>query len=162
MWTKGQIVDQAYDELALANYVFDLTPEERQSALRRLDAMMATWMNNGMSLPYAFSLDPADSTLDDASGLPLIAIEAAYTNLAKRIAHSKGKQIPPGLSAAASEAYEALSSRMARDAVQQQQMPLGTPAGAGRKPRGDQRGPFLPFPETSTLQTDFDDGLSFS
>ena len=38
-WTKRQFVTQAFEEIGLASYVFDLTPEQLQSALRRLDAM---------------------------------------------------------------------------------------------------------------------------
>ena len=42
-WTKRQFVAQAFEEIGLASYVFDLTPEQLQSALRRLDTMMAAW-----------------------------------------------------------------------------------------------------------------------
>jgi len=161
-WTKGEIVDQAFDELALAGYVFDLTPDERISALRRLDTMMATWMNNGFALPYAFTVVQADAALADDSGLPLIAIEATYLNLAVRIAASKGKALAASTRSNAKDAYDALASRMVRDSTQEQQMPVGMPSGAGQKARHLHNGPFLPFPEQSSLQADLDAGLTFT
>mgnify|MGYP003525752305 CR=1 FL=1 len=51
-WTKRQFVTQAFEEIGLAAYVFDLTPEQLQSALRRLDSMMASWNAKGIRLGY--------------------------------------------------------------------------------------------------------------
>lgn len=161
-WTKGMLVDQAFDELALAGYVFDLTPEERQSALRRLDAMMATWINNGMTLPYAFSVDQGDSSLSADSGIPMIAVEAVYLALAIRIAASKGKALAPSTKENAKGAYDALASRLARDAMQEQQFRSGVPAGAGQKLVGTVRNPFLPEPDAESVSTSLDGGLSFT
>lgn len=160
-WTKGLIVDQAFDELALAGFVFDLSPEERQSAVRRLDTMMATWLNNGMVLPYAFSVDVNDSGPEDASGLPMIALEAVYLALAIRIAASKGKQLAQSTKANAKGAYDALTSRMARDNMQEQQFRSGVPAGAGQKRIGTHLSPFLPDPDTQSISTGLDGGLTF-
>jgi hypothetical protein len=42
-WTKRQFITQAFEEIGLAAYVFDLTTEQLQSALRRMDAMVAGW-----------------------------------------------------------------------------------------------------------------------
>ena len=49
-WTKRQYIEQAFEEVGLAAYVFDLTPEQLQSALRKLDAMMAEWNAKGLRL----------------------------------------------------------------------------------------------------------------
>ena len=43
MWTKREFITQAFEEIGLAAYVFDLTPEQLNSALRRLDAMVGGW-----------------------------------------------------------------------------------------------------------------------
>ena len=43
MWTKTLLIEEAFGELALAGYVYDLRPEEMQAAGRRLETMMATW-----------------------------------------------------------------------------------------------------------------------
>ena len=40
-WTKQQLVEQAFEEIGMANYVFDLQVEQLQSAMYQLDAMMA-------------------------------------------------------------------------------------------------------------------------
>ena len=36
-YSKRQIVEQAFEELGLATYVFDMTPDQFDSALKRLD-----------------------------------------------------------------------------------------------------------------------------
>lgn len=51
-WTKRQFVTQAFEEIGLASYVFDLTPEQLDSALRRLDTMIASWNALGIRLGY--------------------------------------------------------------------------------------------------------------
>ena len=64
-WTKRQFIEQAFEEIGLAAYVFDLTPEQLQSALRRLDAMMAGWNTNGIRIgwpmPFQSALKPVPS-----------------------------------------------------------------------------------------------------
>ena len=49
-WTKREYIEQAFEEIGLASYVFDLTPEQLQSALRKLDAMLAEWNAKGLRL----------------------------------------------------------------------------------------------------------------
>ena len=61
-WTKREIVEEAYGELALAGYVFDLDPEEEQAALRKLDTMMAVWDARGVRLGYPLASSPAPMT----------------------------------------------------------------------------------------------------
>lgn len=130
-WTKRQIVDQAFAAVGLGAYAFDLTADERESALRALDAMMATWATKGLRIGYNTSTSPGSTDIGDDSGLPDYAIEAAYLNLALRLADAYGKQVSPGTAANAKQAYSALLAwvskpiEMRLDAV---------PAGAGLKP----------------------------
>lgn len=159
-WTKGDIVRQAYEELALAGYVYDLTDDELMSGLRRLDTMMATWISQGLRVPYAMSADPDGSALADPSGLPLVAVEAAYLGLAVRTSASKGKQLSPSTIGAARAAYDALITRQAIDDVRQQQLRSGVPAGAGHKSSTDRR--FLRDPATDPLRPGADGGLDFT
>lgn len=155
--TKRQIVEQAFEELALASYAFDLSPEELQAALQRLDALMATWSAQGMRLPYAFG-----GELDTDSGLPAVANEAVYLALAQRIAAGKGKMLPVSLNIAARDAKSALLTLLAHQQMVEQQMPDGMPRGAGQKTwRGTQR-PFFNAPDTKPLQTADDGGLNFT
>lgn len=161
-WTKRQLIEQAFDELALASYSFDLSPEEMQSALKRMDGMVAVWSAAGVSLPYAFVGNPDEASLDTDSGLPLIANEAVYLGLAVRTAASKGKVLSPSTKAAARGAYEALVSYVAREQAQEQQLASGTPRGAGRKPWRNVTQPYLTQPDGAPVQLAGDGGLDFT
>jgi len=159
-WTKAEIVSAAFGELALADFDFDITPDEQQACGRRLDAMMATWQGQGVTVPYAFSAGP-DVDLTQDSGLPLNAVEAVYTSLALRQAASKGKAVPASLKASAKHAYDSLASVVAHAEVTQQQYRAGTPRGSGSKPWRTTNAPFVPVPTTSPLQLADDGGLNF-
>lgn len=69
-WTKRQLITQAFEEIGLAAYVFDLTPEQLQSALRRMDAMVAGWNSNGVRIGYPLPSSPDSSNIDADSGVP--------------------------------------------------------------------------------------------
>lgn len=150
MWTKRQIAEEAYGELALAGYTFDLTPEEMNTALRRLDTMMATWEGKGIRIGYAFPSGPNTADLDTPSGIPDSAVEAAYLNLAIRLAPGNGKQLQPATLANARAGYDTLLWAAAHP--QQQQLPNTMPRGAGNKPWRTQVQPFFPHPDTNPLQ----------
>ena len=51
-YTKRDIVNQAFGEIGMADYVFDLQPQQLDSALRQLDMMMATWNGKGIRIGY--------------------------------------------------------------------------------------------------------------
>ena len=69
-WTKRQFITQAFEEIGLAAYVFDLTPDQLDSALRRMDAMVAGWNANGVRINYPLPNNPEDSDIDQPSGVP--------------------------------------------------------------------------------------------
>lgn len=131
-WTKRQFVEAAFDEIGLASYVYDLQPEQLQSALRRLDAMMATWNNKGIRVGYPLPSSPEDSDLDVETGVPDAANEAIYLNLGIRIAPGFGKQVSMDTKKSARDGYLGLLSKTAN--VQEQQFPSTTIRGAGSKP----------------------------
>ena len=137
-WSKRQIIEEAYAELALAGYTFDRTPAEDLRAVRRLDAMLAFWDKRGISLGYALSDEP-DLELD--SGIPLHALEPVFLNLAVRLAPGEGKSAMAATVARAAEGYQMLMT----DAAQpiRQQMPAMLPRGAGYKAPNS---PFTPAP----------------
>ena len=85
-WTKRQFIEQAFDEIGLASYAFDLGPEQMQSALRRLDTMLAAWNALGIRLAYPLPSSPQDSDLDEQTNVPDSSNEAIYTNLAIKLA----------------------------------------------------------------------------
>lgn len=161
-WTKRQLIADAFGELALAGYDFDISPDEEAFALRKLNTMMATW--GALSLHLGFHMNASAETgdLDEPSGLPLFAVEAVVQNLAVRMAASKGKTLPRSTLTTAKTSYDAMVSKVAADQVQQQQLPSGTPRGAGRKPWRTINQHFVPTPDTSPLQSAADGGLTFT
>lgn len=154
-WTKRQLIEQAFEEAGLAAYVYDLSPDQLQSALRRLDSMMATLMEKGVILGYPIPGSPNDSNLSDESNIPDYAVEAVYLNLALRIAPAFGKSIMPETKASAKSAMDALLVRFAFP--NEQQFPFGTPAGAGAKSWRLNGNPFLPDPVVAPI-TNGDNG----
>ena len=158
MWTKKQLIEQAFDELALAGFVYDLDPDHLESALRRLDTMMARWATLGISIGYLLPASPDDSDIGDDSGLPDTAVEAVYLNLAVKMAASRGKMLTPETKANAKQGYEQLLGVAVRAAARPSPMPNTMPRGAGNKPWRT-GAPFFfgapctpAMPETSTEQ----------
>jgi len=127
----------------MAEYVFDLQPEQLQSALNRLDAMLAEWNAKGLRLGYSLPSSPQDSDLDEPTFTPDSAWEAIITNLAIRIAPGYGKAVSPDTKVTAKAAYNTLLQRAAFPL--EQQLPETMPTGQGNKPwRWDN--PFVPRP----------------
>lgn len=134
-YSKRQFVTAAFEEIGLASYVFDLSPEQLESALRRLDAMMAEWNAKGIRLGYPLPGSPESSDLDAESTVPDSANEAIITGLAIRIAPSLGKQLMSETKVTAKMAYNTLLARACQPI--EKQLPGTMPAGAGNKPYGD-------------------------
>jgi hypothetical protein len=146
-WTKRELISEAFSELGLQGYEFDITPEEQLTALRRLESMMATFEAKGVRVGYAFQmLDTSDPDTD--SGLPDSAIEPVYLNLAIRLGPGFGKAIRFETKQAAKDGYTTLLWLAAQP--QQQQFRSGMPAGAGNRSRIPCR-PFLAPPDRSPL-----------
>lgn len=154
MVTKRRIVEDAFGELALAGYVFDLDPAETQAAMRRLDAMMASWDEQGIRLGYAQGL-PSEGDLDDEAGIPAHAIEPVTANLAVRIAAGYGKTLSLPTLTAARDGLNRL--RNAAAMPRSRQIP-DLPRGAGAK-QWDR--PFLPPASRDPLDVSADGNLDF-
>jgi hypothetical protein len=131
-YTKRQFVTAAFEEIGLADYVFDLSPEQLESALRRLDAMLMEWNAKGIRLGYASTSSPQDSDLDTETNVPDSAWEAVITNLAVRIAPGYGKTVSPDTKMVAKQGYNTLLQRATFPL--EQQLPETMPSGAGNKP----------------------------
>jgi hypothetical protein len=129
-YTKRQLVDAAMAEIGLASYAFDLMPEQRDGALRRLDSLMAEWNTRGLRLGYPVPDNPADSDIDADSNIPDAAWEAVITNLALRLAPSSGKQVNV---ATATTARHSLNTILARAALPAEMKLPAMPSGAGNK-----------------------------
>lgn len=157
-WTKEQIVAEAYGELALQGYVFDLSPDEMQTGLNRLDLLMAKWEGKGIRLGYPMPSSPDDSDLSQDSNLPLHAVEPAFMNLAVSLAAGLGKTVTNETKRAAREGLAMLTTAAAYP--QEQQIPSTMPRGAGNRPWRFITQPFYPRPDQDPLQISQGGGLN--
>lgn len=157
-WTKRALIDEAYGELAMQGYVFDISPEEQQRAARRLEMMLGTWGADGIRVGYAFSADAGAVDLDEDSGVSLGAVETVTLNLAVRVAVGLGKQLNADTRRSASDGYQVLLRAAAMP--QEQQLPGSMPIGAGNKPWRSNT-PFTPPPDDGPLTIADDGGLTF-
>lgn len=159
-WTKRQFVEQAFEEIGLAAYVYDLTPEQLQSALRRLDAMMAGWGANSIRIGWPMPSTPDASDLDADTKVPDVANEAIYLNLALRMAPGFGKVLSPDTKADADAAYSNLLNQTAAP-TPERQFPNTLPRGAGTKPwRSFNSNQFVKTPDDPLLAGE-DNQLNF-
>ncbi|MFL1475201.1 packaged DNA stabilization gp4 family protein [Acinetobacter baumannii] len=131
-WTKREIVEKAFEEIGIAAYVFDLQPEQVESARRSMDAMAAIWSSKNIQIGYPLPTEADSSDLDQNSNIPDYAIEAFYLNLAKRLASNFGKVLAPEKVVLAKEGYENLL-RMAVSRPPQMKYACSLPSGAGNK-----------------------------
>ena len=131
-YTKQQYITDALDEIGIASYNFDLQPEQLQSALRKLDNMMAEWSANGLRVAYPLPSSPSDSNLQEECVVPDIANSAIIYNLAIRLCSSYGKKPSMELVALASRCLDNLRSAIM--IVPSALMKGGIPLGAGNKP----------------------------
>ncbi len=147
-YTKRQLIEAAFEEIGLAAYTFDLTPEQMQSAMRRMDSMVATWNSKGIRIAYPLPRNPDESSLDEETSIPDRAVEAIVSNLALRLAPSYGKQVAVEVKTSARQAYEILLARAAMPS--EMQFPSTMPAGAGNRPYVTDD-PFMPEPQSPVL-----------
>jgi len=155
-WTKRQFIAQAYEEIGLANYVFDIQPEQEMSALRRLDSMMAAWNAKRIRIGYLMSTSADGSDLDQDAGVPDSANEAIYTNLALKIAGSVGKAPAQQLVMTARDTYDALLAIAAQPRERRLDWMV---SGAGNKSITDQN--FI-YSQTDPLMVGPDAPLEFN
>lgn len=160
MWSKRELIAEAFGELAIAGYAFDLTPEETQAALRRMDGMVAAWDARGVRIGYALPAGPSLSDIDQDSGIPDTAAEAVYLNLAIRLAAIFGKALSIETKTAARNAYDVLLRAAAMPG--QQQMPNTLARGAGNKPWQNTQQPFFKTPSTDPLAVGAGGDLDFT
>jgi hypothetical protein len=147
-WTKREIVNQAFEEIGFASYNFDLDPDQLQSALRKLDSMMATWNIRGVRISFPLASSPDVSDLDQDTELPDWAIEAVYKNLSIRIAPSLGKVLSRETKADAKNAYNTL---LMMNTKPKEMQITGLPRGAGNKTFRYSDRPFLDKPTEPLL-----------
>lgn len=159
-WTKRQLVTQAFEEIGLGAYVFDLTAEQLESALRRMDSMVAGWGAAGVRIAYPLPESPSSSDLDSDSGIPDYANEALYLGLALRLAASFGKAVSPETKAFADLAYSNMALRVATP-TPERQLPSTMPRGQGSKTYQNIHSPFF-SPPADNIQAGTDGDINFN
>ena len=130
-WTKRQIIEQAFEEIGLASYIFDMTPDQFQSALRRLDLMVSSWLAKNIRISFPVPTSPQNSEIDQEIDTPIQVNEALILNLAVRLAPAYGKALAPETKIQAKLLYDQLLVEAAAPIEQQYVKTL--PLGAGYK-----------------------------
>ena len=129
-YSKKDIINLAFEEIGLAGYIFDLQPEQLQSALSRLDLMMADWSGKGINIGYPISSSRDSNSINEEIIVPDTALEAIYTNLAKKIAPQYGKTLSAESKSSANRSYK----NLVRENTTINTMQLDNlPQGAGNK-----------------------------
>lgn len=130
-WTKLNIINSALSEIGLGGYVFDATPEEKQDALSRLDALMARWEEDGIVTGYTVEDGPDVDTITGDSGIAQQYVRAVVLGLAVDIAPSYGKQPMPQTTRGAAEGYS--RARGGQTPPVKRRDTTSVPAGAGHR-----------------------------
>lgn len=128
-YRKKDLIKGAFEELGLGNYEFDFSPEMLQSALERLDSMMAEWSATGLQLGYPLTSSPDDSTITDESNIPIWAVSAVRTNLALTIAPILGAPVSQQTQKSAQDGYDLVMKMMFEPL--KYQYPSTLPVGSG-------------------------------
>lgn len=130
--SKQTIVQMAFEVAGLAGYTFAQTPEEQNSALRRLDGLMAQWQTEGIHINYNSPVAFGEGDLSDMSGIPDFAVVTASTALAMSIAPGIGKTMSAEAKAAFNQGMMQL--RTATAVIPEMIPTRQTPRGSGGKP----------------------------
>lgn len=141
MYAKRWYVTKAFSSIGLANYVYDLQPEQLQECLETLDSQMATWDGDGIRVGWSIPNAEGESALDDEVDVPNQAREAIYRKLGIAIAPNFGKAITPEHKQLAKDAMDGLLLLTALPVPMQ--YPNTLPSGAGNKPWRTVDNPFL-------------------
>jgi hypothetical protein len=154
-WTKRQFIETALEEIGFASYVYDIQPEQLNSALRKMDAMLSTWYGQEIRIGYPVPTSPENSDLDEETNVPDAANEAILLNLAVRLGPSFGKTVSIDTKVSAKKAYDQLLGRAMMPA--EMSLPSTMPSGAGNRwTQIDD--PFLPGPNGDPIQYDSGNG----
>jgi hypothetical protein len=131
--TKRMLVDAMFNEVALNGWELDITPEEKDTALTRFDALMWELLGRGMDLGYNFPDGIGQGNLADELGCPDQAFNGLSILGAKKLCPTMGKKISQESREALSDAMKAVRSA-ANGFIPSMSLPKGTPLGSGNKP----------------------------
>lgn len=129
--TKRKLIEQAYADIALNDWEYDIAPEETERALTRLDALMWELMGRGIPMGYNFPVAVGQGDIDDELGCPDQAFSGLASLLAERLCPTMGKTQSKESRIALTAAMKAVRNV----SIQAGQMALspGTPLGSGNR-----------------------------
>lgn len=154
-YTVREVANEMFRELGLADYDFDLDPEELQTAVTRMRGLVGRWeLKFGIHLGFNFAGD-----LDDDSGLSDASAEAVWLNLAVQVSPGFGKTLKPETKQNAKDALDGLLTIAAQPKSLQQ--PRTLPRGAGARPWGNTYRPFNVPPTDDQLPVGAGDSINF-
>ena len=130
--TKRQLVEQMFTECALNGWEYDLTADEKDVALTRLDMLMWELRGRGIDIGYNFPTAIGAGNLTDELGCPDQCFFALAVLGAERLCPTMGKTQSKESRIALHNAMKAL--RNACLGIKPMSYGYGTPVGAGNKP----------------------------
>lgn len=131
--TKRQLVEQMFTEVSLNGWEYDLTPDEKDIALTRLDMLMWELRGRDIDVGYNFPQSIGQGDLDDVLGCPDQAFFGLAVLGAERLCPTMGKTMSKESRIALNSALKAVRSA-AVQLVGSVSLAPGTPIGSGNKP----------------------------
>jgi hypothetical protein len=145
-YTKRELVLDAYDEVGLASYAFNLKPAQIERAVRKLDRAMGVLVGKGVQVGYPLTNSTAGLDVTVETNLPVWATEGVVLGLGISLATGLGKQIPMELRSRYKEAMAVIFDR-SDNGIPEMQRQENTPAGMGNMYRAGYIDPFLSDPD---------------
>lgn len=130
--TKRDLIGHAYTECALNGWEYDITPEEMDKALTRLDMLAADLTGRGLNIGYNAPSAVGQGDLDDDLGCPDQAVFGLSVLMAQRLCPTMGKKL-------SQESRETLNAAMkslrasATSLVPSMRLARNTPLGSGNR-----------------------------
>lgn len=133
---KRVLIEMCAEELRLAGYEWNFSPEEYVSTLRKLDGICAAFPDCGYNAPSTFGA----GEVDDLSGLKDAEITDFALLLAEAAAPAIGKTLSPTSMRRIASARVRLQARYA--VLPTMQLAPGTPLGSGNRRQSGSGGTF--------------------
>lgn len=130
---KRQLVEQMFTECAINGWEYDITADEKDVALTRLDMLMWELRGRGIDVNYNFPQGIGQGDLDDVLGCPDMAFYGLAVLGAERLCPTMGKTQSKESRIALNAAMKAVRA-CASALVPTMSLAPGTPIGSGNKP----------------------------
>ena len=135
--TKRQLVEQMFNECAINGWEYDITADEKDVALTRLDMLMWELRGRDIDVGYNFPQGVGQGDLDDVLGCPDMAFYGLAVLGAERLCPTMGKTQSKESRVALNSAMKAVRASCASLAPTAR-LASGTPIGSGNKPWASQ------------------------